>query len=99
MTYKLPEPEFQLKWHSSPAAYRVSKPNIGDADVYTAEQMQAAYAAGLAARVPEGWKMVPIEMTPEMVTAVEKQWSVGSALDMARREYKASLAAAPEPTK
>jgi hypothetical protein len=50
--YKLPEPEFQLKWHSSPAAYRVSKPNIGDTDVYTAEQMQAAYAAGLDAPQP-----------------------------------------------
>ena len=66
MTYKLPEPEFQLKWHSSPAAYRVSKPNIGDTDVYTAEQMQAAYAAGLAAR--EGWQ--PIETAPKDETAI-----------------------------
>ena len=34
----LPEPAFRLKWKDG--AYYVSKPSIGDTDVFTAEQMR-----------------------------------------------------------
>ena len=34
----LPEPEFRLKWKDG--AYYVSKPSIGDMDVFTADQMR-----------------------------------------------------------
>lgn len=40
---ELPEPAFRLTWNGS--AYYVSKPNIGDTDCYTADQMRAALAA------------------------------------------------------
>lgn len=43
------------------------------------------------------WKLVPVEPTPEMIASAEKQWMVGSAIDMASREYKAMLEAAPQP--
>lgn len=36
----LPEPAFRLKWRDG--AYKVTKPHIGDTDVYTADQLRAA---------------------------------------------------------
>ena len=45
------------------------------------------------------WKLVPVEPTPETIAAIEKQWTIGSAIDMAKREYKAMLEAAPQPPK
>ena len=39
----LPEPAFRLMWVNG--AYKVTKPNIGDTDVYTADQLRAAVAA------------------------------------------------------
>jgi hypothetical protein len=39
---EMPEPAFKLRWHAQDARYTVSKPNIGDTDVYTADQMRAA---------------------------------------------------------
>lgn len=45
---------------------------------------------------PEGFVMVPVEPTAEMITACEHQWGVGSATDMARREWAAMLAARPQ---
>ena len=47
---KLPEPAFRLKWTGS--AYKVDKPDIGDTDVYTADQLRAAVEAERARRVP-----------------------------------------------
>ena len=46
--------------------------------------------------VPAGWRLVPAEPTEEMIAAMESQWMCGSQADMAKREYKAALAAAPE---
>lgn len=48
----MPEPAFQLRWHSVRAAYSVSKPDIGDTEVYTADQMRQAIqaASDLAAK-------------------------------------------------
>lgn len=45
------------------------------------------------------WKLVPVEPTPEMIASAEKQWMVGSAIDMVSREYKAILEAVPPPPK
>lgn len=41
----LPEPAFRLKWDGSSSSYKVDKPNIGDTDVYTAEQVNALVSA------------------------------------------------------
>ena len=41
----MPEPEFQLRWHSVRARYTVSKPHIGDTAVFTATQMREAILA------------------------------------------------------
>lgn len=49
MTDALPGPAFQLKWRDG--AYYVSEPNIGNTDVYTADQMRAHAAQELAARL------------------------------------------------
>ena len=46
--------------------------------------------------VPAGWKLVPAEPTELMIAAIESQWMCGSQADMAKREYKAALAVAPE---
>lgn len=53
----MPEPAFQLRWHSVRARYTVSKPHIGDTEVFTADQMREAIkgaterAAKLAAQL------------------------------------------------
>lgn len=43
-----------------------------------------------------GWKLVPIEPTTGMLCEMERQWMCGSQIDMAKREWKAACAAAPE---
>lgn len=64
-------------------------------DVYTAEQLCQAVREAVAAAVPEGWKLVPIEPTQEMcVVDFDCDDSVG--IDSARIIYKAMLAASPE---
>lgn len=42
----LPEPAFKLRWDGSRARYTVSKPNIGDTDVFTEVEMHAYYDLG-----------------------------------------------------
>lgn len=44
-----------------------------------------------------GFVLVPVEPTDEMLKAMERQWMCGSQVDMAKREYKAMIAAAPKP--
>lgn len=44
----LPEPDFELRWHSKDARYTVSKPNIGDTSCYTADTVRALLAAAQA---------------------------------------------------
>ena len=83
--YKLPEPDLRrpdgVYWNEKQAR----------------EIAKAAYAAGLAARVPEGWKMVPVEPTEAMlIVDIETDSFIG--IDDASKLYKAMLAAAPEPT-
>ena len=43
-----------------------------------------------------GYKLVPIEPTTDMLCEMERQWMCGSQIDMAKREWKAALAAVPE---
>lgn len=75
--------------------------------VFTADQLRQAIVADRAKRdkeVREGWKLVPVEPTPEMVDAafagmVEDQdvmRQLGRRREM-RRKYAAMLAAAPQP--
>ncbi len=52
-----------------------------------------APAVGLAELVPEGWKLVPIEITQEMVDANFEGVCKGGI----QSGYRAMLAAAPEP--
>ncbi len=49
---KLPEPAFRLTWSGYAAEYKVNRPNIGDTDCYTADQMRAAIEADRASRSP-----------------------------------------------
>lgn len=62
--------------------------------IYSAEQTrkygQQCYAAGRAAAIPPGWKLVPVEPTPEMLNATS--WP-----SCARTDYAHMLAAAPAP--
>lgn len=44
----LPEPDFELRWHSKDARYTVSKPNIGDTSCYTADTVRALLATAHA---------------------------------------------------
>ena len=64
--------------------------------LHTADQLTEAYEAGKRAGIPEGWVVVPKEPTGKQVRAMEDQWMCGSSMDMAKREYKAMLAAAPK---
>lgn len=50
-----------------------------------------------APAVPQGWKLVPVEPTREMIKAMEGQWLIGSQADMAKREYSTMLATTPAP--
>jgi len=57
------------------------------------------YAASPAAVVPDGWKLVPIEPTREMLVSAAKSFEISSDRldDTFRPEWKAMLAAAPKP--
>ncbi len=63
--YTLPPPDFRLTWRDG--AYRVSRPRVGDAECFSAEQVRAAYAAGKAAAAtpPNGWVLDPEPMLSE----------------------------------
>lgn len=51
-------------------------------------------------KVPDGWKLVPLEATPEMWIAAEnlaaEEYSLGVYADEVRDMYASMLAAAPE---
>jgi hypothetical protein len=93
MMPKLPEPDFKLIWRGG--QYWVSRPNIASTDVYAPETVRAiqeeAYKAGMAAAVPDGWKVVPVEPTKEMVDAWISAYE-GYIQDV----WKAMLSASPE---
>lgn len=59
-------------------------------------ELPGAQPAPSVPSVPDGWKLVPIEPTTDMICEMERQWMWGSQIDMAKREWKAACAAAPE---
>lgn len=65
----------------------------------TAQQFESL--AGKAV-VPEGWKLVPVEPTPDMREAfhqANEEWEEGGAKWSPDHQWKAMLSAAPEPCK
>ena len=67
-----------------------------DRDEYKSAFLRVSVELSNAIAALEGWKLVPTEPTQEMTAAMEHQWMRGSQTDMAKREYMAALAAAPE---
>ena len=63
----LPEPAFRLKWVDG--AYKVTKPNIGNTDVYTAAQVEAVRRAAVLAERERCAKVCE-----EIETASWKEW-------------------------
>ncbi|MDT3600008.1 hypothetical protein ROM86_07835 [Cronobacter malonaticus] len=60
------------------------------------------YNAPPAPFVPDGWKMVPVEPTPDMREAfhqANEEWEEGGAKWSPDHQWKAMLSAAPEPCK
>ena len=74
---------------------RLQSDGTTDLNAYVYSFARAMFEAGRPA-APAGWRLVPAEPTEEMLAAMESQWMCGSQADMAKREYKAALAAAPE---
>ena len=64
----MPEPAFRLRWHSISARYTVSKPDIGDTDVYTATQMRAAILAATERAAMKVEEVGPKEGALKLVT-------------------------------
>ncbi len=61
----LPEPSFQLVWLTGRAVYKVTKPNIGDTDVFTSDQMHAYAQQYAAQQVAEAMQWRDIETAPK----------------------------------
>jgi hypothetical protein len=77
-----------------------------NAGFVTASRMHGAEierlrALASAPRVPQGWKLVPVQATPDMVQAGITAWVHAAPLrpteDAGSRAWKAALAAAPQP--
>lgn len=61
------------------------------------EALKQQVEQGKRDAVPEGWVAIPIIPTDKQIRAMEDQWMRGSNIDMAMREYRAAIAAAPQP--
>ncbi|ELY4583082.1 hypothetical protein SMZ82_002398 [Cronobacter malonaticus] len=64
--------------------------------------IKSLYNAPPAPFVPDGWKMVPVEPTPDMREAfhqANEEWEEGGAKWSPDHQWKAMLSAAPEPCK
>jgi hypothetical protein len=78
------------------AALRVNEINL-------IAQVEAIQAIAPVPAVPKGWKLVPIEPTPEMVSAmhkvIEKYYNPANEAQKyrAKHTYAAMLSAAPQP--
>jgi hypothetical protein len=71
LDFELPEPAFRLTWNEGQAQYRVSKPRIGDTDVFTAEQVRAIVARDRAQRgVAVCWQVRRTDGSPLAVWEV-----------------------------
>lgn len=69
------------------------RPAVSVGDEWT---WSAVYTAPLAPCVPDGWKLVPIELTREMLDAYVNN---DQRFHSARSDWAAMLAASPEPQK
>ena len=63
------------------------------------EALKQQVEQGKLDAVPEGWVAIPIIPTDKQIRAMEDQWMRGSNIDMAMREYRAAIAAAPKQEK
>ncbi|CAI1765889.1 Uncharacterised protein [Serratia fonticola] len=82
--------------------------SIADAEVFVYNACRAAmlnHSGGSNEKVPDGYKLVPVEPTPEMIAATEIDGdeyyfeSDEAAETWMANKFKAMLAAAPTPTK
>lgn len=80
---------------SQPFELFLSKPEWWSAENYPSEVLWPLYRE-TAPRVPEGWKLVPVEPTNAMVYAQDKLLMRGVTRG-SDEIYRAMLAAAPEP--
>lgn len=63
--FELPEPAFKLSWIGDKAEYRVSKPRIGNTDVYTPEQVREIVAKDRAQRGQAvAWQVRRVDGSP-----------------------------------
>lgn len=70
----MPEPAFKLTWRGDLARYFVSKPNIGNTDVFTADQVREVIHAATeraAKQVPTSW-LDPMLTGPDAVPGIDK---------------------------
>lgn len=63
---------------------------------HTEKFIEAKFEQGKRDAVPEGWVAIPIIPTDKQIRAMEDQWMRGSNMDMAMREYRSAIAAAPK---
>ena len=91
MMPKLPDPDCH--------AYAPQLGQVGDYWLESSVRaiQEEAYKAGMAAAVPDGWKVVPVEPTPKMLTAAYSVVRWDQDADVATRaSYSAMLSASPE---
>ena len=90
-------PNFGGGWKAPPLAAdeRTHRLHLEFADAVLAGPVSAAEARAQAAQVPPGWKLVPIEPTPEMKSAlagaVDGNWDIG------HYAWEQAMAASPAP--
>lgn len=70
-TKGLPAPAFRLTWRDG--TYRVSKPNVGDTDCFTADQMHAYALATLAASATQPTAAVQGGLTDEQIDELARK--------------------------
>lgn len=90
----------EVHQHLAPLARELERNN--DALLAEIAELRSALASSTAAgdAVPPGWKLVPIELTPEMLSAYGTcPWPQGQEYlnESARQEWTCFLAAAPSP--
>lgn len=64
-------------------------------DALSENDIEALKAILSAQSVPEGWRLVPIEPTPAMITAMGNEIDEGQIFSSCREAYDAMLSAAP----
>ena len=60
-----------------------------------ADNAAKAFREGIASAIPEGWQLVPVEPTPEMVESAMPTSNLASRFQISE-SYRAMLAASPK---